>query len=271
MSVAQGYNFLHTNDPIDVIIPAVEKDKETLELCIESVKNYVTSLRRIIVISKNKLTDNAEWFCENDYPFNFESIGKAIYPDNEEKAKWFKNECPRKGWILQQLLKLYAPFVIPGISSNVLCVDSDVIFFKRQVFLNQSGGGIYANGREYRKPYFSHLKRLLPNLEKAYKDKSGICHHMLFQKEVLDQLFEDIKKEHNKEAWIAICQCIDHAEILKSPFSEYEIYFNYLFTYDSKAELRTLKWKNSGNLSEKTIKEYKKAGFDYVAFHAWKR
>ncbi|MFX0093621.1 MAG: hypothetical protein ACFFBD_17855, partial [Candidatus Hodarchaeota archaeon] len=44
---------------IDVVIPTCEKDLGTLELCIEGCRKNIKALRRIIVISKEKYTDNA--------------------------------------------------------------------------------------------------------------------------------------------------------------------------------------------------------------------
>ena len=42
----------------------------------------------------------------------------------------------RIGWYYQQLLKQYAPFVIPKISSNVLILEPDTIFLKQVTFMN---------------------------------------------------------------------------------------------------------------------------------------
>ena len=270
-------SFLFSNEsfnaiePIDVIIPAVEKDQETLDYCIDSIRKNVIGIRRIIIISKKKLTNKAEWFSEDLYPFNFTSIGKVIFEQDEEKANWFASDCPRKGWILQQLLKLYAPFVIPGISSNVLAVDSDVIFLRPQTFITNEGSPLFAYGKEHRKPYFEHMQRLLPNLKRVYRDKSGICHHMLFQRSILEKLFDDIRALHQVEPWIAICKCINKSELLYSSFSEYEIYFNYVFLKGFKAELRPLKWCNSKNLTNEFIKSCLKQKYDYIAFHKWMR
>lgn len=266
-----AYEFIHTKEPIDVIIPCIEKDLETLEMCIDSIKSNVIDLRRIIVISKKRLTDKAEWFCEDEFPFNFYSIGKAIYKNDEDKADWFATKCNRRGWIFQQLLKLYAPFVIPGISSNVLCVDSDLIFLKKQAFLTDNNAGLYAYSNEYYKSYFDHMNRLLPKLKKIDKSKSGICHHMLFQREVLVKLFEEIKFYHNTEPWIAFSECIDPSRINKATCSEYEIYFNYLFFNDPKARIRFLKWDDCKNLSNEQLEFCKENNFDYVVFHKWMR
>ena len=56
---------------IDVVIPAHKKDVDTLELCIESIRKNVKNVRRVIVVSKEKLTEKAEFYCEEDFPFSF--------------------------------------------------------------------------------------------------------------------------------------------------------------------------------------------------------
>ena len=43
-----------------------------------------------------------------------------FHGDAEKAREFLASPVTRIGWIYQQLLKLYAPFVIPGISSNVL-------------------------------------------------------------------------------------------------------------------------------------------------------
>src|SRR5436190_474838 len=111
---------------IDVVIPCHEKDALTLELSINGVKKNCKNIRRIIVVSKKKLTNNAEWFDEARYPFNRRSILMTIFNNDISKVAQYET-APRNrtGWIYQQLLKLYAPLVIPDISSNVLVVDAD--------------------------------------------------------------------------------------------------------------------------------------------------
>jgi len=63
---------------IDAVIPAHPKDLETLEYCIKGIKKNVKNIRRIIVVSKSKLTDNAEWFDEALYPFSYPEVAKLV-------------------------------------------------------------------------------------------------------------------------------------------------------------------------------------------------
>ena len=100
------------------------------------------------------------------------------------------------GWYYQQLLKLYALYAIPKISSNVLCLDSDTVFLNPVSFISEEGGSLFNPGYEYHKPYFEHIARFVPGLKKVYPKYSGISHHMLFQKPIMDDLFADVEKKH---------------------------------------------------------------------------
>lgn len=257
-------SLVYAHDPIDVIIPCTHKDLPTLDLCIDAIKMHGRDVRRVIVISKEKLTDKAEWFDEKEYPFSLTDIGHTIFPNNPQTASDFS----RGGWILQQLLKLYAPFVIPDISSNVLCLDADVIFFKPVEFINESNTALYAISKEFHLPYFIHMVKLLPSLSRAFINYSGICHHMLFQREILSELFAEIRAAHpGKKVWEAICSVIDPREIDGSCLSEYEIYFNYIFSRDKNVKLRPLMWTNAIGPSPEILRAHSQIGFDFVAYH----
>ena len=263
--------YCFTHEPIDVVIPCADKDIELLDYCIDSIRTYGKNIRRIIVVSPRPLTDTAEWYDENKYPFSLEDIGREIFPSDPAQAHWFAFECTRRGWVYQQLLKLYAPLVIPGISSNVLILDADVVFFRPIQFLTDSGAGLYTVGGEYFLPYFEHMHRLLPGLTRVFPSQSGISHHMLFQKSVIESLFADIRAYHHKEPWQALCNCINPQDLGLSSLSEYEIYFNYLFSTSNQAQTRHLNWRNGGVFSEQIFSLHAQEGAHYTAYHHYAR
>ncbi len=257
------------DDPIDVIIPCVEKDKEVLAPCIKSIREHHPDIRRIIVISKEKLTDTAEWFPEDRYPFSFSDIAYQIFQNKEDADIYLKKEGNRIGWVYQQLLKLYASNVIPGLSSNILCVDSDVIFLKKCDFISESSGPFFNVGNEYHKPYFHHMKRLLPGLRRVNPEYSGICHFMLFQKPILKRLMESVERIHTVPFWQAFCYCIDQKELDDAAASEYEIYFNFANLSTDQIEIHPLKWTNVH--SYKALNAYRDLNYDYIACHSYLR
>jgi hypothetical protein len=261
-----------TQDPIDVVIPCHEKDAVQLERAIEGVKKNVKGLRRIIVISSKPFTRNAEWASEQLFPFSKQSIIQEALQNPDAAQAYLHHPHCRAGWIYQQFLKLFAAYYIPNISSNILIVDADVVFLKPVSFLQENGAGLYAVGTEYHKPYFEYAARLLPGLNKLYPQYSGIAHHMLFQKPVLDDLFEYIHKKHQYEPWVAIARAIpmENGSIAPSALSEYEIYFNFVFARSNQVKIRPLRWKN---ISESRYNNHKNLGhdYDYVAIHIWEK
>lgn len=256
------------NDPIDVVIPCAAIDVEILEQCIQGAKDNFQNLRRIIIVSKEKYTDNAEWFDEANYPFSIRDIANELIPNEKDAREYFKNGG-RVGWYFQQLLKLYAPLVIPGISTNVVVLDADTIFLRPVTFLNDQNGGLYAFGTEYHPPYFRHMDRLIPGLKKVFPRYSGICHHMLFQKDVIETLLSTIESIHQKEAWKAFCNLVDPSMLYYSGMAEYEIYFNFIFTTSDQMKIRPLKFLNVPNLYY--LPKWKRQGFDYVSCHCYLR
>jgi hypothetical protein len=253
-------------EPIDVVIPCASKDRDMLARCIQGVRRYGQNIRRIIVVSKERLSLDAEWFSEDLYPFTKEDLSYEIFHGNKKKSKRFlSRKHPRIGWIFQQFLKLYAPFVIPGISSNVLIVDADLIFIQPTSFMNEKGEPLFNMGEEYYPPYFAHMERVLPELRRVQQQYSGITHHMLFQKPILEDLFSLISEKHQMAPWRALCRVIDPKEAKHSALSEYEIYFNFVQLRTDQMQLRPLRFINVSPL--KKLEKYKSLGYHYVTSH----
>lgn len=270
MAITQSA-FIIAEPIIDVVIPCHEKDARTLDLVVDGIRHNGQGVRRVIVVSAKRLTQKAEWFDEALFPFSKNAIAVAIFKGDEDQAKkYISDSRNRLGWIYQQLLKLYAPFVIPNISSNVLILDSDTIFLNKVSFIDAQGNALFNVGHQYHKPYFEHMNLLIPGLKRVFRDYSGICHHMLFQKYILEDLFHDIEICHGKDAWEVLAETIDPKDLFHSALSEYEIYFNYVFSRTYKAKIRTLNWREFG-FNHNAIAECKKHGCDYVSCHSYMR
>ncbi len=265
--------FVFTFDPIDIVIPCHEKDTRTLELVIDGLKKNAHNIRRIIVVSSKELTHNAEWFDERHFPFTKETVALEIFKTPERAQQFMSSPQSRIGWIYQQLLKVYSMFVIPNISPNLLIVDADAIFLKPIYFQDpETGAGLYAPGWEHHQPYFDHNSRVLPGWKKIFPAHSGISHHMLFQRDILEHLFTDIRQAHinkpyDNEPWKVFCNLIDHAHITKSCMCiEYELYFNYVFERSQKVKIREIRW---DNIPLRIFDDEKNKGWDMLACHAY--
>ena len=162
----------------------------------------------------------------------------------------------RAGWYLQQLLKLYASVAIPEMCSYYLVIDADTIFLKPTTFFNSDQVPLYNTGSDFHVPYFHHMSRLYPMLQKQLP-VSGICHHMMFNREILLQLFDKVSQHHSdsqcnssKPFWQLFLELIDPSSAGASGASEYEIYFNYLLIFHKNNMcIRNLQWSNSNTIS----------------------
>lgn len=264
------YSF--SKEPIDVVIPCCKKDLYSLDLCIEGIRKNGKNIRRIIVVSDEKLTDNAEWFDEKNYPFSKKDLAMEIF-HNDPKAgiTYFTTPSPysRVGWIYQQFLKFYAYFVIPDISENVLILDADTIFLNPIEFITENGEPYFTTARENMPPYFNHAKRLLPGFRRVHDQYSGISHHMIFQGCILEDLFLQITRIHKIEPWKAICRSIDPKDAVFAALSEYEIYFNFTLLRTDQAKLRSIRWMNVS--SKERLEDYKAQNYSYVSCQSWMR
>jgi hypothetical protein len=262
-----------------VVIPAIKPG--LVDHCIEAIRKYGARVRDIYVVSPIKLTDKAIWIDEASFPFNKKSVASNLFQDEAKAVEYLeKHRKGRIGWYLQQLLKLYSPIVIPNISSNVLILDSDVIFLQPIEFLNEKNEPLFCPGREHHKPYFSHAAKLLPGFVRCLdgeKWASGISHHMVMQRDSIIQLLALIESIHGVPAWQAMCHCINATtDLPKSGFSEYEIYFNFILSSGSQGHVRPLHWKNAQNsfnwdnpeAFQIAVNEYKAMGYVYIAKHA---
>lgn len=254
-----------SKEPIDVVIVAHEKDLATLPLVIDGVCNNIKH-RHIFVVSEKKLTDKAVWVDEKVFPFSKEAIAQEIFKDEAKAQAFLQHPKTRIGWIFQQLCKLYALFVIPNISDNILVLDADTIFLRPVTFQKKDGRPKFTVATEYHKPYFAFIARLIPGLSKVHKDRSGIAHHMLFQKPIMADLFETISLIHRQEPWKALCHSIDVNEIYGSCLSEYELYFNFACTRTDQVHIRDLRWANM-SLRSFLGYDYRQAKMHYIACH----
>ena len=284
----------------DIVISSVEKDKFVLQKAIHSIKQYVMGYRRIIVVSNNKLTDisGVEWFDEKKYPFSIKDVYDNMY-----------NMVPlsmrqRKVSYINQLIKLYAHKVIPDLLENILIYDSDIIFIKKTTFFDEHNKPLYGNKicPDYGKNHYlnHHLKlhrtfdfynnlQINKELKKTNKFRSGICHHIIYNKTIIDEIISLVEKEHNVCFWKYYLNCVNTKNSNKDLWCQpanCELYFNYvcLFHHD-KIRIRNITWvespaiggqqnsivANYNSIFENIKKRALSQGHNYIAFHSYNR
>ena len=194
----------------DIVIPVGPNDKDKIKDQLYYTKKNIIGYRKIFIIT--------------DITFDIELKGVVIVPEhffpfyNQDIIKGF-----RKGWYLQQLYKLYAGYICPDILPSYLVIDCDTFFLKKTHFW-ENDTPLYNYGKEYHKPYFIHMDKLIPGLRRI-KNISGITHHMIFEKKYIELMFNKV----NEEFWIKFLKNVDQNE--NSGCSEYELYFNFMLQY----------------------------------------
>ncbi len=258
---------LQKTNIIDVVIPAHKKDLKILNHAIKGIRKNGANVRRIIVVSKEKYTDKAEWFDESLYPFSYQEISELVGGN-------------AVGWHFQQLLKLYSVLIIPNISENVLVLDADTVFFKKVKFFSDDGElPLYNLAKdknldksEFHQISLSHIKKVLPQisekLPKEFENISGICHHMLFQKEVILELFSLVEK--NDVDGDFFYKAFLKYRTKSHSIAEYNLYFYFLVACNpGKYKIRILQYKNTANISFWKYRLFRK--YHYCSFHSYMR
>lgn len=268
---------------IDVIIPAHEKDLDTLDLCIENVKKYVENVKNVYVISKDKLTNNAIWHPESELPFSIESVGKKI------------GYHRRTAWYYADLLEAHAATLIKGLADFVLILDSDTIFTKHVNLIDEQGRCLLNSSPTDGLPsYYEWIDRLMNGLGKQ-SSESGITHFILQKKSIVSEIVNSVEKKYNKPFWEAALDITNqnyknindnnHATG-QGKMAGFELYFTYaLKHHPDKTKIRKLKsvlaykghigvegyngkWKsrtnNAGNVWLLTEEEKKNLNFNSV-------
>jgi GR25 family glycosyltransferase involved in LPS biosynthesis len=250
-------NFImHTINKYDIVFVCHSKDKDNLLKCYESIKKYLCHYNNFYLIAKeNYLSKYNEviFIDENLFPFNKDDIKYII-----------SNKCPvyKYGWYYQQLLKLYIFKIVLHLTDNYIIIDSDVVFLDYITFFDENNKPYFTLGNEFNLAYFEHINLLIPSLKKQHH-KSGISHHMIFNKKILEILFNNIENYHNDVLWKVFLKKVEFDDSNNySRASEYELYFNYVLKYYKEYySIREINWINSStlNINDPTIK--------YIALH----
>lgn len=240
----------------DIVIPVGPNDIEVFEQQIEYTKRNCIGYRNIYIISASHIRVNDTsliFYDEANFPFDLKTM--HLYPKSDKSY--------RNGWYFQQLLKLYAGSILPGILDRWLVIDSDTFFLKPTEFIKDNIC-LYANGVEHWYPYFNHMNRLLPGLKRVLPI-SGICHHMMFEQKYVKELMNAVEGRTQMPFWHSFMTKVNPEEYYPSGASEYELYFNYMLTFHPECiTIRPLRWANVETLDLDS-------DLDYISYHHYMR
>lgn len=210
--------------PCDFWLVCHEKDYQTAQLTIESIKKFsLNPIRTIYLISNcsaapNWIDGNITYLCED----NVSGISRV--------KEILKGEV-YSGWIVQQILKLSGAYY----SDNFVVFDCDTVLLQPHLFFSKNKT-VLRLSYEHSPIYRPFEKSLGIN---AYKAFSFVCHMMPFRKEVLLQIFSLIEKI-NSVTWY---ECIaNYAKSHGMKFSEWDLYARFLI--QNKYEVTFRPWVN---------------------------
>ncbi len=255
---------IHSELPIDVVIPAAEKDVAVLGLAIDGIRrNAKHPIQSIFVVSPR--SGAIEGLCRRKRcHFVYERDLLKMDPTD---IGLVVNGLDRSKWIYQQFLKWSGDALAE--TTHYLVVDADTVLIRPQVF--ERGGRIILNyGDEYHRPYFEMYRRLLK--EAASSPVSFTSHQTLFDKRVLGELKERIEYLHGCSWTEAIMKNIDPRE--PSGSSDYETYGQYMFLHHAAATAVeywfNLSLRRTRNLRNVTLLALQYAGkYKSLSFHSY--
>jgi len=222
--------------PIDVLIPAIEKDLATLPHVIDSVRKYVKHpIREIIIVAPRKqriISLCARKGCK----FVHEN---TVLPITKNNIRYQSKTWNRSGWLYQQLLKLGGDKVCS--SNYYLVIDADTVLIRPHVFKVGNKTVFYCRNWS-QKEYFNTYKKLMGRSPSARS--SFVTHYMLFDKLKVKQLKQAIASKHKCSWYSAIMKSMNKSKPFA--FSEFETYGNFL--HSSEPSKMILKPANNKSL-----------------------
>lgn len=274
---------LCSNPPrLSAVMLTTWKDHKVFEASIRSAIRYMHEIDHFYVVTPNvqdftknlNLGSKVTFIHDNVFPFSFDNITNTMFDAVREKGRYNltgetsfeKIVWGRWTWYLQQLIKLHAGRVLN--LEDYLLLDSDLVWFRNVTFINHTDSqGItkynYASSSQYHPPYMATLKRIAGvDIFDSSKNggenvfRSGICHHMVIVKSVLEDLANSTERLHgNIPFWKVLLResafeltCRAPSEKIcgaGSTLSEYELYFNFArVKHPETVAIRPLLWAN---------------------------
>lgn len=217
--------------PIDVIIPIIAKDLDTLPLCLEGVRHCVEHPIKGIYIVAPEDPSIIDFCTRNNLNFVAETSVLGFGPKQLDLNITLPDGSTvnRSGWLFQQFLKLAGNI---GTCRHYLCIDADHILIHPHSFLSDDGKTIFYMSYEEVQPYYDNIHKLFPGMQLA--PLSYVDHKMLFDKERIAKLHSALEKDLGIKWYDVILHNYDRSQV--SGFSEFELYGN--FTPASEKILR---------------------------------
>jgi hypothetical protein len=221
----------------DVVIPAAPKDYPKLLRSVTGIlANSLNTINKIYMIAKDtevltqfQANQLVQLLQESCFPFTKSDIQAIL----KQKCSTYDHAS----WYYQQLLKFYVFEVIKDASDHLLVLDADFVFRQKTAFITSDGKSILAHGypfkwllstQEYPEVvdhiHVEFAKRFVLGW-KAVSSFSGAQHHMVFQKEIMADLFSTVESYHKATFWQAFMNTVQVEKW--DAASEYVIYHHF--------------------------------------------
>jgi hypothetical protein len=250
--------------PIDVLIPAADKDADVLPYTIDGVRRNVRHpISNVFIVAPRSA--RIESVCrKKGCEYVDERALTGIDPDS---IHVHVGGVDRSKWVYQQFLKWSGDAIVRN--PHYLVVDADTILVRPQVF-ERNGRTIFNYSDEYYQPYFDMYRRLLK--ESVLSPVSFTSHQMLFEIDLLRQLKNRIEEINGCKWHEAILKNLDPAEM--SSCSDYDTYGQYVFAHFA-GRVAIEYWFNL-SLTRKNLRSVHLLTLEYagkyksVSFHSYK-
>ena len=201
----------------DFLLVCHSKDYQNLNLVVESIYRYsLNPVEKILVIGSTREKPST-------LPANSDYIYEQALPPYEIVKKSSVNES-KKGWILQQLLKLYGH----NLSARYVAIDCDTVLIKPHLFFTEDKTVLRL---AYESPYvYAGIEKMLGI--SAFRHLSFVCHMMPFKADVMNDLVCHIQSRMNQH-WLSAL--VDLAKSNNGLMSEYNIYARFMLMKDSRS------------------------------------
>ena len=215
--------------------------------------------------------DQMRQFVENT-PVEYSVFPESVFMQDfsEEFSRREGASLPgRRGWYLQQLIKLEALSRARHLDRIVIW-DADTVPLRKISFFDSQGNCRYFFGSEYHLPYFENIKRLL-GLDKA-EPNSFIAQNFPITGDQIPAFFSYVEERHQKKWWHAVIDSIDFDE--SSGFSEYETLGTFVSSFTMQpVTMQQGTWSREGNQrwvsKQVSSRKASKAKYDFVAIERW--
>jgi hypothetical protein len=258
-----GYSIRSCNKDkkIDILIPTILKDFETLRLLIESLSLINHKINKIYIVSPTN--DEIVDFCEKNNIIHIDDLDAVGF--SKKNINYVVNGLDRSGWLYQQLIKLSCDNITE--LKDVLVIDSDTIFVNKNCFFSENKF-LFFTSTEWHQPYFDTFKNIFGYA--APSRLSFISHMMIFNHDKLKEMKKELEKKHNKSWQEVYLSTASPTE--SSCISEYDTYANWmLYNYPNEVKIYPFYNKNDSRKNIVTLNELckKYPNLKSVSFHSY--